>query len=370
MTKQNYYEILGINKNATQDEIKKAYRKLARKYHPDINPNNKEAEEKFKLVSEAYAVLSDPEKRKQYDTLGHDAFTSGGQGYDFSNMNFEDLRNFKSHGFDIFGDIFDELFGGRRGKKHSSSAAQNGEDIYYTINIPFRDVIYGNTYELNIARKVTCSKCLGKGGSKTVCPTCNGTGVSGQRSGFINMMSTCRSCGGSGEAFTSVCSGCGGSGFVTAKEKLKVKIPAGVDNNSKIRISGKGNDGKNGGKPGDLYIITNVSPHKLYKRQGNNLYIDVEVDMFEASLGEKITIPTPYGAVNINIPAGTQPNQQLRIRGKGVPIINGSSKGDLYVNIIVKVPQVAIEQDRQTLKEIKKRYSIADRKHLLEKGQL
>ncbi|MBZ4672048.1 molecular chaperone DnaJ [Deferribacterales bacterium Es71-Z0220] len=371
MTKQNYYEILGVDKSASQDDIKKAYRKLARKYHPDINPNNKEAEEKFKLVSEAYAVLSDPEKRKQYDTLGHDAFTSGGQGYDFSNMNFEDLRNFKSHGFDIFGDIFDEIFGsGRWGKKTSSSATLKGEDIYYTINIPFRDVIFGNTYEISVNRKVVCKRCLGKGGNKTICPTCQGTGMSGQKSGFISMMSTCKSCGGSGEAFTSVCSECHGTGFKNVTEKLKVKIPAGVDNNSKIRIPNKGNEGLNGGKSGDLYIITNITPHNFYKRQGNNLYIDIEVDMFEAALGEKITVPTPYGAVNINIPSGTQPNQQLRIRGKGVPKINSDVKGDLYVNIIVKIPQIAIEQDRESLKSMKTRYNVADRKNILAKGQL
>jgi molecular chaperone DnaJ len=369
-TKQDYYEILNVSRDASQDEIKKAYRKLARKYHPDLNPNNKEAEEKFKLISEAYAVLSDPEKRKQYDQLGHEAFTAGGQGYDFSNMDFEDIRNFRSHGFDIFGDIFDEFFGGRRGKRSSASSVKDGDDIYYTITIPFKDAIFGNTYEINVSRNIACKKCSGRGGNKTVCPTCQGSGMSNKRTGFISMMSTCPSCGGSGEAFTSVCSECGGRGFITISEKLKIRIPAGVDNNSKVRIPGKGNEGLNGGRTGDLYIITNVTPHRFYKREGNNLYIDVEVDMFEAALGEKITIPTPYGAVNINIPAGTQPNQQFRIRGKGVPKINSDMKGDLFVNIIVKIPQVAIESDRLTLKEMKQRYSIANRRNLLKDGQL
>lgn len=367
MDKKNYYEALNLDKTATPEEIKKSYRKLARKYHPDINPNNKEAENKFKEISEAYAVLSDPEKRKQYDTLGHDAFTSGGSGYDFSGMNFDDIRNFRGAGFD-FSNIFDEIFG--RGNHKTRGRTSKGEDIYYTFTIPFRDVIFGNTYEITVNRSVVCPRCGGKRGTKSKCPKCNGSGYSSKKSGFMGMVSPCPDCGGSGEVFTSVCSECSGSGVKNVTERLKIKIPPGVDNNSKIRVQGKGNDGVEGGETGDLYIITKVTPHQIYERKGDNLYVYVDVDIFEAALGEKITVPTPYGPVNINIPAGTNPEQTFRIRGKGIKKLNEKASGDLYVVIKIKVPVVAVEEDRKALKDMMRRYNVADRKKLLEKGQV
>lgn len=367
---KDYYEILGVSKSATIDEIKKSYRKLARKYHPDVNPGNKEAEEKFKEISEAYAILSDPEKRKQYDTMGHDAFTSSGQGYDFSGFNFEDLKNFNFGGFS-FENIFDDIFGGQRNKRtQKRSTIRKGEDIYYTISIPFRDVIYGNEYEIGVTRKITCKSCNGLGGDVTTCGVCGGTGYVRKASGFFAVNNPCPQCKGQGEFLYKKCSSCNGQGQTTNFEKIKFKIPKGVDNNSKIRIQGKGHEGINGGKPGDLYIVTNVIEHQLYKRAGDNIYVDVDIDIFEASLGAKVTVPTPYGPVNINIPAGTQPGQKFRVKGKGVPHLKGTGVGDLYINVNIKVPQIAYETDRKYLKEMMQRYSLINRNELLEKGRL
>ncbi|MDY6820559.1 MAG: molecular chaperone DnaJ [Deferribacterota bacterium] len=369
---EDYYKILGVSRDATADEIKKSYRKLARKYHPDVNPGNKEAENMFKKISEAYAVLSDPEKRKQYDSLGHEAFTSSGKGYDFSRYNFEDLRNFNFGGFS-FEDIFEDIFGfsGRRASdRNRRSSVVNGEDLYYTLSIPFRDVIYGGEYEIGITRKITCKKCMGKGGDISKCGVCGGTGFVKKASGFFSLSSACPQCKGSGEIIYKKCPQCNGMGQISKYEKIKFKIPKGVDNNSKIRIPGKGNDGINGGRSGDLYIVTNVMDHSIYKRVGDNLYVTIDVNMFEAALGSKITVPTPYGPISLNIPAGTQPGQKFRIRGKGVPHLKGGGTGDLYVIMNVIIPQVAYNEDRKYLSQMMQRYNVVNRDEILEKGRL
>lgn len=364
----DFYQILGVAKTASDDEIKKAYRKLARKYHPDVNPGDKSAEDKFKEISEAYGVLSDAEKRKQYDSLGHDAFKSGGHGYDFSGANFDDIRNHFS-GFD-FGDIFGDMFGGGMGGRKSRSSARRGEDINYTIQIPFRDAIFGNEYEIALNHTESCASCGGKGGDRAVCPTCKGSGQQMNSRGGMFSVSHCPTCKGRGEMLQNVCSVCKGSGYKNIQEKVKVKIPAGVDKNSKIKISGKGNAGTNGGQPGDVYIITNVQDHDVYERKGDNLYVNIEVSMFEAALGEKINVPTPYGTISMSIPAGTQPGQTFRIKNKGVPHLKGNAVGDLYVVIKVKVPQIAVEADRKTLTELQHRYSDNERSRLIEKARL
>jgi molecular chaperone DnaJ len=349
------------------DEIKKTYRKLARKYHPDVNPGDKSAEDKFKEISEAYSVLSDDEKRKQYDSLGHDAFKSGGHGHDFSGANFEDIRNHFG-GFD-FGDIFGDMFGGG-GSKSRRTAPRKGEDIHYTIQIPFKDAIFGNEYEIAVNHTESCSSCGGKGGDRVTCSACKGSGkaVSQQRGTFS--MSPCPVCKGAGETFQNVCSVCKGSGYKNIQEKIKVRIPKGVDKDSKIRVPGKGNAGANGGTQGDLYIITNVKDHEIFERKGDNIYVNVDVDMFEAALGEKINVPTPYGTISMNIPAGTQPGQKFRIKNKGVPGLGKDTTGDLYVVIKVNIPQVAMESDRAALKEMQKKYMTAEREKLIEKARL
>lgn len=366
---QDYYAILGISKNNSADEIKKAYRKLARKYHPDINPGNKGAEDKFKEISEAYAVLSDIEKKQKYDSLGHDAFKSGGQGYDFSNMGFEDIiRGNYGGGGGGFGDMFGDMFGGRRTSKPKP---RKGVDLNYTISVPFKDAIFGNEYELSVNRQIHCTACNGTGGDKKTCTQCNGSGQSNQQSGgLFNMGTPCPTCKGSGQILTNPCNPCRATGKKNITEKLKIKIPAGVDKNSKIRVPQKGNDGEAGYPPGDLYIITNVSDHPFYKRKGDNIYVEVEVSMFDAALGSKVLVPTPYGEVNISIPAGTQSDQKFRLKNKGVPHLKNKNVGDFYVVIKVIISPIAIEQDREQLQTMKHHYNVGSKNELLKKGKL
>lgn len=361
----NYYEVLGVSKTASQEEIKKAYRSMARKYHPDINKEDKNAEAKFKKVSEAYAVLSDPEKKSQYDSLGHDAFTSGGQGYDFSNMNYEDMRNFNFGGMSME-DLLGDLFGGSRRR---STRPVRGVDIQYSLAITFSDVIHGNEYQLNLNHTTICSVCKGKGGEKITCPTCKGTGMSSKSQNLFGM-GTCEQCHGDGMVLKSRCSACGGRGEVSANERIKIKIPAGVDTNSKIRIAGKGNAGENGGSNGDLYIIPKVPKHPVYERDGYNLSLKVDIDMFEATLGAKVQVPTPYGAVQLSIPAGTQEGQKFRMKDRGVPKLKGGGKGDLYVITHIVIPEITSEKDQETLRELMKKYAHPDRDELLRKGMI
>ncbi|MDR2400021.1 MAG: DnaJ domain-containing protein [Deferribacteraceae bacterium] len=356
----NYYEVLGVPKTATQEEIKKAYRALARKYHPDVNKNDKSAETKFKEISEAYATLSDADKKSQYDAVGHEAFTRSGQGYDFNNMNFEDLKNFNFGGFSMEDILGDFLGGGRRRRRVS-----NGEDIQYSLPITFADVIHGNVYEFNLNRTKSCPKCKVEGGGRIPCPVCKGTGYT---TGGMFGMETCKHCKGAQTVPKSNCPGCGGRGVIHVSERIKVKIPAGVDSSSKIRIAGKGNAGANGGGDGDLFIIPIIEKHPVYGRNGADLSITADIDIFEAALGAKITVPTPYGQVNLNIPPATQEGQKFRLKEKGIPRLKGGGVGDLYVSAHIVVPKLTQDGDTARLNEIKAHYPHPDREKLLKRG--
>lgn len=365
---KDYYEILGVNKSASADEIKKNYKKLAKKYHPDVNPNDKEAENKFKELSEAYAVLSDQEKRKEYDSVGHEAFTNSGHGYNFQNMNYEDMRNFNFGGAS-FEDLFGDIFGGGRSRRRSGASGRpmKGEDITYSMRIPFADAVHGSSYEININRTIKCSVCGSTGGKKSTCRTCAGTGVSGGN-GFFQMQ--CETCGGTGQEIVDPCKNCRGSGVVSTTERIKVKIPAGVASGSKIRIAGKGNASPNNGPDGDLYIITEVANHSVYERNGNDLSVKIDVDIFEAMLGNKITVPTPYGQVALNLPAGTQNGQKFRLKGKGMPILKKEAKGDLYVVTNLITPKNLPADVTELIKEAMAKTPRPDRQPLLSKGKI
>ncbi len=367
---KTYYEILEVTKSASADEIKKSYRKLARKYHPDVNPDNKEAEAKFKDISEAYAVLSDADKRKQYDSVGHDAFTSSGQGYNFNNMNFEDMRNFRFGGGGSFEDMFGDIFGGARrgGGRSRRPTVTKGDDITYSIKVPFADTVTGSSIEVNVNHSVTCDKCGGTGGKKSTCSSCHGTGASSQGGGMFQ--TACGTCGGTGEQYTEKCSKCNTSGYTLTTERIKVNIPAGISHEAKIRIAGKGNAGKNGGPSGDLFIIADVVPSTVYTREGNDLMATIPVDIFEATLGAKISVPTPYGAVMLNIPAGTKGGQKFRLKGRGMPIMRKDTKGDLYIIVELVTPTEISSDVENMLKSAMEQTKRPDRQSIIAQGTI
>ncbi|WP_456403089.1 molecular chaperone DnaJ [Persephonella sp.] len=369
---KDYYEILGVSRNATQDEIKKAYRKLARKYHPDLNPNNKEAEERFKEISEAYQILSDPEKRKLYDQFGHSAFQGAGQGGE----NFSGFSGFSGFGVnidDILEDLFNlgDIFGERRrtSERKRGYQRQKGDDIYQTVTISLEDAYRGTTLSLEVPRYVICEKCAGTGEkpgtSPQTCPECRGAGQITYTSGFMHITQTCPRCHGLGYS-QEPCDRCNGRGLVMKTETVKVKIPPGVDNGTKLRIPGKGHSGKFGGAPGDLWIIVNVSPHPLYERRGDNLYIKTNITVAEAILGTELEVPLLDGKrEKIKIKSGIQSGETVRIHGKGMPRLKSSGYGDLVVVVNVVIPSKdqlskkgikAVEELKKDLKEPATRY--------------
>ena len=355
-TKRDYYDVLGLKKNATSAELKKAFRKLARKYHPDLNPNDKASERKFKEMNEAYEVLSDPKKRKQYDQFGHEAFEQGfgqgpGAGGGFEGFGGQGAGSFQGRGFD---DIFGSIFGG--GRSAGPMGPQKGEDITYTVEVELEDAIFGRAMQVDLQREVSCTACGGSGAQpgsqRRTCPTCQGTGSVAQGRGFMQFSQSCPTCRGEGSINPNPCRNCGGSGMTPKTEKINVKIPAGVDNGSKVRMAGMGAPGVNGGPPGDVYIITRVRPHHYFERKGDNLYSEAKVTVKEAALGEKIEIPTVDGLVMLSMPPGVQNGQQLKLKGKGVPHFGGAGVGDHYVTIHVVTPTNITEKGKELLREL------------------
>lgn len=351
MDKRDYYEVLGVSKNATQDEIKSAFRKLAKQYHPDIN-KSPEAPAKFKEAEEAYSVLSDESKRKQYDQFGHSAFSQGqgmggAGGYDFSNFDFGDIFG------DIFGGAFGGGFGGNSGGR--TSRAQKGRDTLKEIRLTFDEAVFGCKKDINLDVVENCEYCDGNGGTgESTCPKCHGTGTitTEQRTilGAFMTRTTCPDCNGKGKVYEHTCTHCHGKGRIKTNKTIEVKIPAGVDDGNQLRVPGKGEAGVNGGPNGDLYLEFTVPEHPIFKRDGLDIYLTLPLTVSEAVLGCKKDIPTLYGNVRLNVPAGSSTNDKQRIRDKGIPDPNSYHKGDMYVVIDVTIPN-KLSKDQKKLYE-------------------
>jgi len=342
--KRDYYEILGVSRSADADQIKKAYRKLALKHHPDRNPGDKSAEERFKEATEAYQVLSDAERRMQYDQFGHAAFEQAGGfgGFDFS-AGFED----------IFSDIFGDFFGAGRGR--GRTRARRGEDLRYDLEISFEEAVSGTEKTITLPRLATCAACQGsgaKGGAARVtCSACRGSGQLRFQQGFFTIAKTCGRCAGQGTVIKDHCRTCGGSGVAQKTQSLSIKIPAGVDTGSRLKLRNEGGPGHNGGPPGDLFVIISVRDHALFTRHENNLVCEVPISFPQAALGAEIDVPTLEGKTKVKIEPGTQSGAIHRLKGKGVPDLRGTGRGDLLVRIVVETPRKLTTRQRELLEE-------------------
>lgn len=350
--KRDYYEVLGVPKNADDAALKKAYRQLAKKYHPDTNPGDKEAEAKFKEASEAYAVLSDPQKRSQYDQFGHAAFdgaAGGAGGFDFSNMDMGD----------IFSDIFGDFFGGGSRSRRSSNGPMKGANLRTSVRITFEEAVFGVDKEIELTLKDECTKCHGTGAkpgtTPQTCTKCNGKGqvVYTQQSlfGMVRNVQTCPECNGTGKIVKEKCPDCYGSGYISSRKKIAVSVPAGIDDGQSIRIRGKGEPGINGGERGDLLVEVAVSRHPIFQRQDYNIFSTVPISFTTAALGGVIRIKTVDGEVEYDVKAGTQTDTKVRLKGKGVPSLrNKSTRGDHYVTLVVQVPERMNEEQKEALR--------------------
>ncbi|MBE6536651.1 MAG: molecular chaperone DnaJ [Ruminococcaceae bacterium] len=350
--KKDYYEILGVQKGASDDELKRAYRKLAKQYHPDMNPGDTEAEQKFKEVNEAYEVLSDPEKREKYDRYGHAAFDpsmGGGAG-------FGGFGGFGG-GFD-FGDIFSSIFGG--GSSRSRSNAIDGDDITVRLTISFEEAFFGCKKEISFARIEGCSDCGSTGAAKgtkpETCTTCNGTGSVRVKQnmgfGFMESQRACNNCRGTGKIVKTPCKNCNGKGFIKINKRMEVTIPAGIDSEQRIILRGQGSAGRNGGVNGDLCILVRVLPHNVFEREGDNLYCEVPISFAEAALGAEIDIPVIGGGTEkFTVPEGTQTDTSFTLKGKGVPNVNSKRKGDLIITVNVETPKNLTSKQKELLNQ-------------------
>jgi molecular chaperone DnaJ len=351
-TKRDYYEILGVSKSASSGEIKKAYRKLAIKYHPDRNPDDQEAEERFKEAAEAYDVLSDDQKRQRYDRFGH-AGLGGASGRS------QDMNDI----FNNFGDIFSEFFGGggfgggfSSGRRRDPNRPMQGEDLKMRMQVPFSYAVHGGERTVEVPREAECESCEGSGETeettKTRCTQCGGSGQVRHQQGLFMIQSTCRSCSGSGQILENPCSKCDGAGRVRHREEIKVTIPAGVESGMRVRLRHKGNAGKNGGPPGDLYVVLQVEDSDIFERNGPDLHLELDIDFPTAALGGQVDVPTLNGDKEIKIEPGTQHGEIARIRNEGLPRVNRGTKGDFYVHFAVRVPEKLNKRQRELLEEL------------------
>jgi len=347
MAKRDYYEILGVERGADPAVLKKAYRQMAMKFHPDRNPGDKEAEAQFKEVNEAYEVLKDDQKRAAYDRFGHDAFEHGMGG----------AGGMGAGGFGGFADIFDEMFGefmgggGRRGQR-----ASRGADLRYNLDIALEDAFQGRSIEIKVPSTITCEACKGtgaEGGSQPVmCPTCHGAGKIRAQQGFFTIERTCHTCQGRGRIIEKPCRGCSGTGRTQQEKTLSVSIPPGVEDGTRIRLSGEGEAGVRGAPPGDLYIFLTIRPHRLFQREGSDIFCRVPIPMTTAALGGALEVPTVGGGrAKVTIPSGTQTGQQFRLRGKGMPVLRSKVMGDMYVEAAVETPVNLSKRQKELLKE-------------------
>ncbi|MBU2623623.1 MAG: molecular chaperone DnaJ [Proteobacteria bacterium] len=346
-TKRDYYEILGVTRNATPEELKTVYRKLALKYHPDRNPGDKESEEKFKEAAEAYEVLHDPQKKAVYDQYGH----QGLEGSGFSGFGgFEDI-------FSSFSDIFEDFFG-FGGNRRSRSRTQRGSDLRYDMTLSFMEAAFGIEKEINLEKTETCPDCSGNGsepgyGPET-CRQCGGSGQLSRNQGFFTVRTTCHYCRGAGQTIPHPCKNCRGAGKVIINKKVSVKIPAGVDSGSRLRLTGEGESGAYGGPNGDLYVFLNVEAHEFFERHENDVYCKIPVSFVQAALGDTIPVPTLNGKKTVEIPKGTQPGDMIRLQGEGIPHLRHKRRGDQIVQITIKTPLNLTKKQENLLKEFAK----------------
>ncbi|MCX6567751.1 MAG: molecular chaperone DnaJ [Candidatus Aminicenantes bacterium] len=352
---KDFYQVLGVARGASLVDIKKAYRKLARKYHPDLNPGDKTAEARFKEIQEAYATLSDPKKRSHYDQFGQAGDMPPGAGSERrGGPGFEGF-DFSGSGSSTFRDFFD-LFGGGRGAEQAVGGPERGEDLHYTMQIGFEDAIHGVQTRIRVNRLAACEACGGRGhvsgGRKRPCPACGGSGRGMIQRGFMKFSGACPACNGSGQAPGEECRACQGQSALQKSDLISVRIPAGVDNGSKVRVPGRGNAGRNGGPPGDLFIVIEVAPHALFKREGVTISIKVPITVPEATLGAKIEVPTLWGKTTIRIPPGTKSGQKFRIKEQGAPLAGRKGRGDEYAEVYIVPPPFNNQRIREMMKEL------------------
>jgi len=360
MAKRDYYEVLGVPRNASEADIKKAYRRAAQKYHPDRNPDNKEAEEKFKEAKEAYEVLTNSQKRAAYDQFGHagvDPAAAAGAGAGF--------RGGASFA-DIFGDVFGDIFGGARGGG-GGPRVYRGADLRYNLDLSLEEAVHGTTVKIRVPTMVVCKECAGsgarKGSSAATCPTCGGHGQVRMQQGFFSLQQTCPKCHGSGKVITNPCGACHGQGRIQEHKVLSVKVPAGVDNGDRIRLAGEGEAGESGGPPGDLYVHIKVKEHSIFAREDADLYCEVPISFVTAALGGELDVPTLDGRVKLKVPPETQAGKMFRLRGKGVKSVRGGRIGDLLCRVMVETPVNLNHQQKELLREFERSTQNGEGKH-------